>query len=387
MRIGIDCRTILNPDAGEKAGVAHYTYHLVKTLLAQDKLDEFVLFFDHRARDIFRNFLEPNTIIRFFSYSKYKKYLPFVYSHILSASTLDAEKLQVYHSPANVVPLRYRGKYIVTVHDLAIYREPRVFPARQGFSIKYLVPKSVQRADRVIAVSNSTKKDIQEFFGVPEQKISVIYEGVDHARFSAPHDISKVREHLKNTYQITKDYILFVGTLEPRKNLIRLLEGFYQLVSRQPQIKKRYQLVLAGAKGWLYDEIFEEAKNRNLQDMVIFPGYLPIHDLPKLYQGATFFVYPSLYEGFGLPVLEAMAAGTPVITSNNSSLVELAGGACELVDPYDTEGMSRALQRLVEDVDYRRKLSKRGKARAREFSWEKCAQETLAVYRGVGEGG
>ena len=383
MRIGIDCRTILNPQAGEKAGVAYYTYHLVKSLLAIDKVDEFVLFFDHRARGVYKDFLEPNTTIRFFTFSRYKKYLPFVYSHILAAVNISREKLDVYHSPANIVPLRYEGKFVVTIHDLAIYREPYAFPSRQGFSIKYLVPKSIHRAKKIIAVSQSTKKDVEEYFQVNPRKIRVIYEGVDHDRFSLGDNISDLKKYLKDKYRIKKDFILFVGTLEPRKNLIRLLEAFYQLVSRRPDFRNRYQLVLAGQKGWLYEEIFEEIKNRHLEELVVIPGYLPQDDLNKFYAVCTLFVYPSIYEGFGLPVLEAMASGKPVITSNISSLPEIAGDAAKLIDPYDIEGISRALEQLLDDEEYRRMLAEKGRERAKRFSWEKCARETLEVYREV----
>ncbi|HLC45165.1 MAG TPA: glycosyltransferase family 1 protein [Patescibacteria group bacterium] len=381
MRIGIDCRTILNPDAGEKAGIAHYTYHLVKNLLALARTDEFVLFFDHRARGIAPQFLEPNSIIRFFSFSRYKKYLPFVYSHILSASTIAEEKLDLFHSPANVVPFRYGGKFVVTIHDLAIYREPNMFPSRQGFSIRYLVPRSIQRAERIIAVSESTKRDVIEFFKLPKEKVVRIYEGVDHDRFIGVGSDDAVAEHLKRTYGIKKKYILYVGTLEPRKNLIRLIEAYYQALQRGPSLMNQYQLVLAGSKGWLYEEIFEEVKSRNLEQHVMFLGYVPPGDLPNLYRLATVFVYPSIYEGFGLPVLEAMAAGTPVLTSSVSSLPELTGDAAVLVDPLDTEGMSEALEKLLKDTSFRASLAERGRRRAREFSWKKCATQTLQLYR------
>lgn len=383
MRIGIDCRTVLNPSAGEKAGIAHYTYHLVKSLLRLNRVDEFVLFFDHRAKNIYRDFLEPNTVIRFFNYSEYKKYLPFVYSHILAASTLTSEKLDIYHSPANVVPLNYQGAFTVTIHDLAIYRDPGVFPSRQGFSIKYLVPKSLNRARKIIAVSESTKKDVVDFFHLPPSRIQVIYEGVDHSRFGGASDTETLRTYLQKTYRIKKRFLLFVGTLEPRKNLIRLLEAVYRLASSDREFARSYQLVLAGSPGWLYKEIYEEVKSRQLSDIVVFTGYLPAADLPKFYAAAELFVYPSLYEGFGLPVLEAFASGVPVITSNSSSLVEIAGTAAELVDPYDIEGLAAAIRRVLSDKALAESLREKGKLRAKEFSWDKCAQQTMELYRQV----
>ncbi|PIR97672.1 MAG: glycosyltransferase family 1 protein [Candidatus Doudnabacteria bacterium CG10_big_fil_rev_8_21_14_0_10_41_10] len=385
MRIGIDCRTILNPEAGNRAGVAQYTYQLVKTLLKIDKLDEFVLFFDHRARGVVKEFLEPNTKIRFFTFSEYKKYLPFFYSHVLTASNIGHEKLDVYHSPANIIPFRYNGKFCVTVHDLAIYRRPDLFPSGQGFSVKYLVPRSINNAAKIIAVSESTKKDVEIFFKVDPKKIKVIYEGVDHDRFVPGDKTEKLPEDLKRKYKISQQYILFVGTLEPRKNLIRLLEAYYQLTQKSLEFKDHYQLVLVGSKGWLYDEIFEEVENRNLQNNVVFPGYLVASDLPKLYAHATAFVYPSLYEGFGLPVLEAMASGTPVITSSVSSMPEIAKDAGLLVDPLDVEGLANAMEKIITDKSLQAELSEKGKKRSEKFSWEKCARETLEIYREVGK--
>lgn len=383
MRIGIDCRTILNPSAGEKAGIAHYTYHLVKSLLDLSHTDDFVLFFDYRARDVAKEFIRPNVKIVFFTFSQYKKYLPFFYSHVLVAANITAEKLDVYHSPANIIPLRYAGKFCITTHDLAIYRRPDLFPKNQGFSLKYIVPQSIHRAKKIISVSESTKHDIQDFFSVDQKKIEVIYEGVDHKRFSKFPPREDYRGYLRGRYKIRNDYILFVGTLEPRKNLIRLLEAFYKLLSDNPEYKRKYQLLLAGAKGWLYDTIFEEVKSRGLSANVLFSGYIDEKDLPLLYQNATIFVYPSLYEGFGLPVLEAMASGAPIITSNLSAMPEITGTAAMLCDPTDVEGLASAMQRFLEDEKLRTSYSERALAQAKKFTWEKCAAQTFQIYREV----
>ncbi|OGE81748.1 MAG: hypothetical protein A2826_02985 [Candidatus Doudnabacteria bacterium RIFCSPHIGHO2_01_FULL_43_23] len=383
MRIGIDCRTILNPSAGEKAGIAHYTYHLVKSLLDLDKTDDFVLFFDIRARDVAKEFIRANVKIVFFTFSEYKKYLPFFYSHVLVASNIISEKLDVYHSPANIIPLRYSGKFCITTHDLAIYRRPDLFPKSQGFSLKYIVPRSIHQAKKIIAVSESTKRDIQEFFSVDQKKVKVIHEGVDHQRFSQSSTIENSKEYLGEKYNIRNEYLLFVGTLEPRKNLIRLLEAFYRLLAGNPNYKSKYQLLLAGSLGWLYDTIFDEVKNRGLGENVLLPGYVDAEDLPTLYRNATIFIYPSLYEGFGLPVLEALTSGTPVITSDSSSMPEIAGDAALFVDPVDVEGMVSAMRRFLEDEKLRSNYSERALLQAKKFSWEKCARETLDVYREV----
>jgi glycosyltransferase involved in cell wall biosynthesis len=371
----------LNPSAGERAGISHYTYHLVKSLLALDRTDDFVLFFDARAQGVAREFLKPNTKIVFFTFSQYKKYLPFVYSHVLAASKIASQNLDIYHSPANVIPLRYAGKFCITTHDLAIYRRPDLFPKNQGFALKYIVPRTIHRAKKIIAVSEFTKREIQEFFPVDEKKIRVIYEGADHQRFFKALPDENSREYLKTKYKIRNEYLLFVGTLEPRKNLIRLLEAFYKMLSNNSGYKSKYQLLLAGTKGWLYDSIFDEVKNRGLEHNVLFPGYIDAKDLPLLYKNAKFFVYPSLYEGFGLPVLEAMACGVPVITSNASSLPEIVGDAALLVDQLDVDGLTGAMQRFLEDEKFRTGYSEKALLQAKKFSWEKCAKETLEVYK------
>ena len=216
-----------------------------------------------------------------------------------------------------------------------------------------------------------------------QKKVKVIHEGVDHQRFSQSSTIENSKEYLGEKYNIRNEYLLFVGTLEPRKNLIRLLEAFYRLLAGNPNYKSKYQLLLAGSLGWLYDTIFDEVKNRGLGENVLLPGYVDAEDLPTLYRNATIFIYPSLYEGFGLPVLEALTSGTPVITSDSSSMPEIAGDAALFVDPVDVEGMVSAMRRFLEDEKLRSNYSERALLQAKKFSWEKCARETLDVYREV----
>jgi glycosyltransferase involved in cell wall biosynthesis len=182
-------------------------------------------------------------------------------------------------------------------------------------------------------------------------------------------------ERVKARYGIRGDYILYVGTLQPRKNLRRLLKA-YAMVQKRDETPC---LVIAGRKGWLYDQIFQQVERLGLETEVIFPGYVPQDDLPTLLSGACFFVFPSLYEGFGLPVLEAMACGTPVLCSNVSSLPEVAGNVALLVDPLDVESMAEAMNRLLQDEGLRAQLVERGFQQVRQFSWDRCARETLTV--------
>ncbi len=379
MRIGIDCRTILSPEKGERAGVGHYTYYLVKTLLALDKKNTYVLFFDHRSPNL-KEFQRRNTEIVFFKYSQHKKYLPFAYSHVIVSRILKNAKLDVFHSPANVLPLQYSGPSVITFHDLAIYFHPEWFPPKQDFSIKVLVPKSLERANHIISVSQSTADDMQKLFKVPKKKISVVHEGIEKTR--APKKLA-IRQ-VEKKHKITGKYILYVGTLEPRKNIAGIIQAFDELACKNPKKYKDIQLVLAGAKGFEFQKNYEAIKNAK-SGKIRYVGYVSTPDKVALMHGAMAFIFPSLYEGFGLPALEAMSYGTPVITSNISSLPEVVGKAALTVKPQSIKDIQAAIAKLVSRKATRDSLVKKGKIQARKFSWEKCAKETLAVYTQVYE--
>lgn len=397
MRIGIDCRTILNPGYGENAGVGHYTYFLVSNLLKIDKKNQYVLFFDNLlSKNAAESMIagSSNAAIRFFPFHRYKHYLPFAFSHILVSAALLKEKLDVFHSPAYTLPLSYKGKSIVTVHDLAIYKHPEWFPKKfligQNFSTKTLVPQSFKKAEKIIAVSEHTKKDLKEIFKIKDNKIKVIYEGVESR--NVPEESEAVCgaegkvcfDDIKVKYGLKNDYVLFLGTIEPRKNITALVRAFCSLSLKNRELGKNYRLVLAGAKGWKNEKIFSEInackKKPGLEGVVKYIGYVPGKEKFSLMKYSTCFVFPSFYEGFGLPVLEAMSVGVPVITSDVSSLPEIAGEAAILVSPTETENISRALEKVLTDRDLQSELSKKGIIQAKKFSWEKCAEKTLALY-------
>lgn len=400
MRIGIDCRTILNPGYGEAAGVGHYTFFLVSNLLKIDKENEYVLFFDNllsknAAEEMVSGAL--NVKIKFFPFHQYKHYLPFAFSHLLTSGAIEKEKLDVFHSPAYTLPLAYHGKSIVTVHDLAIYKNPKWFPGKfllgQSFSTKTLVPKSLKKADKIIAVSENTKKDITEIFKIDPGKVEVIYEGVEFRNLPKKSETtcgveSEVCfEDLKIKYGLKNNYVLFLGTIEPRKNIVALIRAFCDLISRDKNLEKKYQLILAGAKGWKYEKVFKEMgeclKNLGDKGEVKYIGYVPGREKFSLMRGAACFVFPSFYEGFGLPVLEALSLGVPTITSDRASLPEIAGQAAILVDPGKVSEISGALGKILVDKNLREELGKRGTEQARKFSWKKCAEETLRVYKNI----
>jgi glycosyltransferase involved in cell wall biosynthesis len=242
----------------------------------------------------------------------------------------------------------------------------------------------VRVATRLLAISKATKDDLVRIYGVPPERVAVTYLAADES-YSPVEDLAQIAA-AKARHGIAGEYLLFVGTLQPRKNLVRLVQAFAEATGpgRNAQGQSglpNLQLVVAGKKGWWYSELFSVVKALGLGSRVVFPGYVAASDLPALYSGSTAFVFPSLYEGFGMPALEAMACGTPVLASNVSSLPEVVGDAGILVDPTDTGALAAAMRRLVDDSALRAELRQRGLARASRFSWERCAHETLAVFR------
>lgn len=287
---------------------------------------------------------------------------------------LTRDRIDVVHAPVNVAPILAGRPSVVTVHDLAFLVYPEQYPGIKQRYLAKLTQHSVRRAARVIAVSESTKRDILRFYGVHPDRVVVVPNGVES--WMAPVEEPDEMAVFRRNQNVPEQFILFLGTLQPRKNLITLLRAWSGL-----EQETRLPLVVVGAEGWFYEEIFEEARRLGIAGDVFFAGYADASLLPLWYSAATMLVYPSLYEGFGLPVLEAMACGTPVIASDQSSLPELVGEAGILVAPTDVDALRSAIQRLTDDAALRSQLRASGLARAREFSWRRTARETLSVYR------
>ena len=385
MKIGIDARTILNPEKGEAIGVGHYTYQLIRHLLEIDKENEYVLFFDFRVREKdIKKFARPNVKIKFYPFSDYKKYLPGAYNEILGTATLMKENLDVIHStsPMSRIPMGYLGKTIVTVHDLAVYKVPEVFPKLKRTKIKAKTSLMIGKADKIIAVSNSTKKDIENIFKYDSEKIKVINVGFDKRLFE---ESKLAREKVLEKYGIPLDkkYILFLGTIEPIKNITRLLEAFkiFKKKCQKTKGKCEHKLILAGKNGWLSQEYKQIVKDLGLIKDVIFTGYVVGDELVPLFKNADFFVMPSLYEGFGMTVLEAFATGTPAIVSNVSSIPEVAGDGAYQINPINTESIAEAMIKFAMDENLKNEFREKGKKQVEKFNWEKCAKETLEVYK------
>jgi glycosyltransferase involved in cell wall biosynthesis len=293
----------------------------------------------------------------------------------------------IYHS--FFFPLPNLSKYkvavkqkIITVYDLIPVLMPQFFTeGMQHFFLKELIPSIEIHKDWVICISHSTKKDFCKLTGMPEERVFVTHLGASN-NFYKESNTAKIQATL-NKYKIPQGrYILGLSTLEPRKNTAHLIRCFFKILSESNY--DDVYLVLAGSKGWLYEEVFETAdSNSNLKDKVIFTGFIDDEDLSSIYSGASFFVYPSLYEGFGLPPLEAMQCGLPVITSNNSSLPEVVGDAGIMVDATNEAQLCQAMTKLLNDPNLCQQLSKQAFQQSQNFSWEKCAAETIAIYQHI----
>jgi glycosyltransferase involved in cell wall biosynthesis len=280
--------------------------------------------------------------------------------------------VDLIHEVAFVGPIVAGRPFVVTVHDLSFLFYPHGFRALNRIYLRIFTRLSVQRARRIIAVSESTKRDLVENYRLSPGKVDVVHNGVDTSFRPLP--VAQVAA-FRSERGLPESFILFVGTLEPRKNVTRLIEAYARLPGAKPP------LLLVGGKGWLYDELFARSEELNLTDQVRFVGYVPAEELPLWYNAAELFVYPSLYEGFGLPPLEAMACGTPVITSATSSLPEVVGMAGLLVDPTDVEALSAAMRRTLSDKNLQTEMQRAGLEQARAFSWRRTAQQTVGSYR------
>jgi glycosyltransferase involved in cell wall biosynthesis len=281
---------------------------------------------------------------------------------------------ELFHATEHLLPPLAGIPTVLTVHDLIFRHLPQHHKPLNRWYLNLTLPLYCCRATHIIAVSEQTKRDLVTAYRLPPEKITVIYEAANPRFCPQPAEaVAIVRER----YHLPERYLLFVSTIEPRKNLTRLLTAF----ERVHQARLTDALVIVGKRGWLYDNFFAAVEHSPSRKAVIFPGYVADADLPAVYAGAQALAFPSLFEGFGLPVLEAMACGTPVVCSNSSSLPEIAGNAAFLVDPLDTDALADALGRMLQDGSLREQLRMRGSAQAMQFSWERAAQETMAVYR------
>ncbi|MDP1710448.1 MAG: glycosyltransferase family 1 protein [candidate division WWE3 bacterium] len=371
MRIGVDAQVLLE----RSAGTTYYAGGLLREVLKQDRKNHYDLFlwrlFPKKLADVFGR--ERN-----FSYC-YQRFFPYKVFYKLHKWGIDVPlefffgRHDLYFFPNFVVYPHRAGKSVVVVYDLSFEKVPQFVDRRNVEFLKKFVPASVRKCDHVVAISEATKRDVIETYGVSPEKITVIYPGVDPAQFN-PRSAAEVAE-VKKKYGIKKPYLLYLGTLELRKNIPAILEAYADLKRR-----REFNLVLAGKTGWLSEEIFGTVKKLKLEEDVIFTGYVPADERPKLLSGAEVFVYPSFFEGFGMPVVEAQACGTPVIASNSTSLPEAVGEAGILVPPDDTAALGSAFEKVLFVPALQKDLAKRGLNHARQFGWERSGRDLLKIF-------
>lgn len=285
----------------------------------------------------------------------------------------------VFFTPGHYAPSFSPIPFVCSIMDLGYLRFPEQLTRKDLLQLSVWTASSIKKADHILAISKSTKNDIIKVYDVSEKKITVTYPGYDKTEFKC--QISKIKiGKVKRKYKIEGEYILFLGTLKPRKNIERLIEAFSILNSHPPAGGSILNLVIAGKKGWLYQTIFSKVKELALEKQVVFTGFVPEDEVPLLMAGARVFVLPSLWEGFGIPVVEAMACGVPVVVSSAGSLPEVVGEAGVIVDPYSSDDIARGIKRALEQ---RRELVRKGREQAKKFSWAKTAQKTLKVLEKI----
>lgn len=377
MRLVLELQSCLK----NKSGIGIYTYELAKRL--QQYKD--IQFNGHIFNFINRNDISKDldgidikkNICSLFPYGVYRRiwhYIPIKYNWLFR------DNADIYHFFNFIVPPRIKGKVITTVYDMTYKLYPETMDKNNLKRLNNDMQYSVNRADKIITITESSKNDIMKFLNVDSSKIEIVPCGVDYEKFNKSYT-EDIKLRVLNKYNLPEDYILYMGTLEPRKNIDSIIEAF-ALLKRQKDFDN-IKLVIAGKKGWLFESIFDLVNKLNLESEVIFTDYVDELDKPIIYNMAKLFVFPSLYEGFGIPVLEAMASSVPVITSDVSSLPEVVGDAAILVNPKDIECIAKNIIKILSDKDFKNELVRKGHIQAQKFTWEASAEKLYNIYKEV----
>ena len=372
MRIAFD-GTTLTPG---RTGVGYYTEHLLQHLAREVEAtgDEIVVV-SNQPIDTERP-LPPHVRV----HQGHRFPVRIGWMQMRAQRALDAVRPDVAHFTNGMMPIGSPVSTIVTIHDMSLRLYPRCHPVRRLVLNRPLMHVAIRQAAAIVTVSESARRDLLRFHGIPADRVSVVHEAASPA--FRPIDDRALLDRVRSRYGLPSRFLLYVGTIEPRKNLSRLMEAFAQARRRG----LTHHLVCVGPYGWSSRDLAGRIDQLGITDAVHFTGYAPFEDLPVLYNLGEFFVFPSLYEGFGLPVVEAMASGLPVITSNTSSLGEIAADAACTVDPASTDAIADAMVNVAGDEMLRRDLSARGLRRAQLFSWTQTAKEMLAVYHRAAAG-
>lgn len=372
MRIGFD----VSPAVHRHAGLGRYAHELLSALVASDHTNEYVTLFNSP-----RDALKPAPPLDRLPAQRIPLDAKPWRMSVLLAQIFDVSMerwlppCDIFHATDHLLPRFKTAKTVFTLHDVIFKFFPEYHLPLNRWFLTNAMPHFLRRADAIIAVSECTKRDAMRFYNIAPEKVTVIYEGVNPALHRVD-DLLRLAE-IRARYAKNQPYLLFVSTIEPRKNIAVLVDAFKILRARE----FRHRLLIVGRKGWLYQPTFDHVKQTGMSDVVDFLDFVPDDDLSALFSACDAFVFPSLYEGFGLPPLEAMACGAPVICSNASSLPEVVGDAALLVDPRDIGEIANAIARVLTDRHLCDELRAKGFIQAAKFSWERAARETLAVYR------
>jgi len=361
MRIGIDASALVK----EAAGIGQWILQVTQNMMELDSENEYFLFTYDEIRLPFE--LKDNWEIVSYG-GKKNRQINFLTTLPL---ILREYKIEVFLGTRHYLPpFNRKITYVAMVHDLIPLYMPELFTREHKQRFRFFTELCRRQADAVIAASNATKKDILKYMKLPEEKVKVIYEGAN-PMYNAERDEDGIRKTM-DKYHIDTEYILCLSTVEPRKNMLRTIQAYEQCLLEKKITQK---MVIVGGSGWKNGPIYDYVQEKKLSDHVIFTGYVENEEVKHIYANATLFAYASLCEGFGIPVLEAMQSGVPVITSNVSSMPEVAGSACEMVDPYSVCEIKEAMLRVLSSKERQESMRRLGLEQAAQFSWKKCARE------------
>jgi glycosyltransferase involved in cell wall biosynthesis len=366
-KIGIDGTPLL----GNRSGVGNYTARLLSALVAARPEWEYLLYSNRPLGNLEAELARVQQV---------RGQLPmrrWMWMQTVLPMLVARTRPDLCHFTNALAPVMQPTPFVLTIHDASLFLFSNYHPRARLMTIRAILPVIARQAAAVITVSEHARLDLMRVLGLPAGKVHVVQEAAPSS-FRPVTDGARLAG-LRQKYGLPESFILYVGTLEPRKNLGRLVRA----LKRVREEGLPHHLVMVGEVGWMMEGFAREIEELGLQDVVHLTGFVPTEDLPGLFSLATLFAFPSLYEGFGLPPLEAMACGAPVLSSNNSSLAEVCGDAAYLIEPQDEDALVEGLRRLLRDPELRAELSRRGLERARSFSWERAAEETAAIYSQV----
>ena len=364
MRIGINGRFL----AAKRTGVQRAAYNLIRSLVRVDEVNEYVIFTSEEEQSN-PDWQRPNVKVVASRIREGESLRNHLWEQFTLPRLAAQHKVDILHSPANLAPLFYKGKSVVHIHDLCFVVNPQWFSFFFRTLYNFVIPRLARRAAKVITNSNNSRNDLLQFCDLQAERVSQVYWAVDDLFTTAPEVASSTDWELQ-------DYILYVGSLEPRKNIGTLLEAYELLRTNNPEIKTK--LVLIGGESPLFAEV--RLKVKRFKDDILFKGFVNDQILLEFYRHASLFVYPSLYEGFGLPPLEAMASGVPVVTTMTSSIPEVVGDAALLVSPYDVQQLADTMGTVLQNPEVSSSMIAKGREQAKKFNWYRVARNTLAVY-------